>query len=150
MRRATKACLRWIDCSCVVVDESIFTAAQRPACTAIRLLRASQWLDNAADYLERAGFHLQDTQLSLALAPEEGRGIPQLLSEAVQQWLDAESRLAAARDQLEFLMAEVVDARPVIAARRPAAARWYLRYCPAPPSNRTWVLLLPRRRPGRY
>jgi len=156
MRRATKACLGWIDCSCRVLEESSRIGTQRPFATTVQLLRVSRWLAAAAAHLQRAEIRLQDTQQSLALAPEEGRGAPEMVIAATQQWVAATSRLLAAQDRLEVLMAEVlrsaqegaVDPRPVLPTRRPAAARWFLRYCPLPPSNRIRILLQRRRRPA--
>ncbi|HEY6137307.1 MAG TPA: hypothetical protein VI670_06040 [Thermoanaerobaculia bacterium] len=155
MRRATEASLGWIDCSCVVLDESSRTAAQRPIYTTMQLLRVSAWVDAAVDHIERAGFRLQDTQQSLLLAPEEGRGASQMVGDAVQELIAATRWILEIQEWLEILMAEVVrsiaegvvDPRPVLPAPRPARTRWYLRYCPAPPSNRIWVLLRRRRRP---
>ncbi|HEY6138202.1 MAG TPA: hypothetical protein VI670_10610 [Thermoanaerobaculia bacterium] len=157
MQRATEACLRWINCSCAVIDEAILIVARRPVFTTMRLLRACQWLDRATDQLERAGCRLRDTQRSLARAPEEGGAVPQIVCEAAQQWSAAASRLLATHDQLALLLSEVLqwameggfDIRPVIAASRPAAPRWYLRYCRVQPSNRIRLLLQRRRRPAR-
>ena len=122
----------------------------------MQLLRVSRWLDVAVAQLERAGFCLQDTERSLLLAPEEGEGAPRMVCEAARQLIDAAIRILATQERLEILMAEalrsvtegVVDPRPVVPAPRPAAARWYLRYCPAPPSNRIRILLQRRRRPA--
>ena len=156
MRRATKAGLGWIGCSCVVIEEASRNGAHRPFYTTVQLLRASRWLGIAAARLERAGIRLQDTHQSLALAPEEGQGAPEMVFVATQQWIIATARLLAAQSQFDMLMAEVypsakngvVDPRPIVAAPRPARMRWFLRYCPPLPSNRIRILLQRRRRPA--
>jgi len=157
MRRATGASLGNIDCSCRVIETTRRFAAQRPFYATIQLLRVSRWLDRAAVQLWRAESRLRDTTESLMLEPQDGGGAPERIFEATQQWIVASARLAATSEQLNVLMAEVlqwakegvVDPRPAVAAPRPAAARWFLRYCPPLPSDRIWVLLQRRRRPAR-
>ena len=139
-----------------MLDESFRIVAQRPIYATRQVLRVSVWLDAAVDRLERAGFRLQDTQQRLLLAPEEGRGAPEMVCKAARQLIDAMTRLLEIQEQLEILMAEVVrnvkegnvDPRPVIDPPRPAAVHWYLRYCPPRPSNRIQLLLQRRRRPA--
>ncbi|HEY6136875.1 MAG TPA: hypothetical protein VI670_03840 [Thermoanaerobaculia bacterium] len=139
-----------------MIEESSRIATQRPFATTVQLLRVSRWLAAATAHLRRAEIRLQDTQQSLALAPEEGRGAPEMVFAATQQWIVATARLLAAQDRLEMVMAEVlrsakagvVDPRPAMPAPRPAAARWFLRYCPSPPGNRIRILLQRRRRPA--
>jgi len=154
VRRATNAGLGWIDCSRVVLEESFRIVSRRPVYAAGQVLRVSVWLDAAVARFERAGVRLQETHQSLALAPEEDRGAPEMVCEAARQLIVATTRLLEIQEQLEILMAEVVrnveegnvDPRPVIAAPRPPAAHWYLRYCPPLPGNRIQLLLQRRRR----
>jgi len=131
-------------------------AAQRPFYATVRLLRVGRWIARATAQLARAQSRLHDTTESIERAPHEGWGAPEQVFEATQQWIVAASRLAVTSELLNALMAEVlqyakegvVDPRPVVAPPRPAAARWYLRYCPPPPSNRIRILLQRRRRPA--
>ena len=157
MRRATGASLRNIDCSLRAIEATSRFAAQRPFYATVKLVRVGRWIARATAQLGRARSRLHDTLESIERAPHEGWGAPGPMFEATQQWIVAASRLAVTSELLEALMAEVlryakegvVDPRPVVATPRPAAARWFLRYCPPLPSGRIQILLQRRRRPAR-
>jgi hypothetical protein len=154
-RRAIDASLRRIDCSCRVIDASERFGGRRPVQAADQLQRVFHWLADAATQLDRAQIRLRDTSECIESAPECAAGAPLPMMSAILHWIDAAGRLTAVSERLGDTstglvavakVAQPSDFRPVIAAPRPAAARWFLWYCPSHPSDRIRVLLKRRRR----
>jgi hypothetical protein len=155
VRRAIDASLRRIEGSCRLIEASERFGGRRPLQAADQLQRASGWLADAATQLQRAQVLLNDTTRCMESAPERAAGAPVPVMKAILHWIDAAGRLTAVSDHLQDTSTRLVasantaqpsDFRPVIVPPRPAAARWFLQYCPSRPGDRIQQLLNRRRR----
>jgi hypothetical protein len=155
VRRAIDASLRKIEGSGRVIDAAERFGGTKPLQAVDQLQRVSCWLADAAAQLQRAQLRLNDTTRCMESAPERAGGSPVPVMDAILQWIDAAGRLTAVSEHLQETSAQLVavakaaqpsDFRPVIVAPRPAAARWFLQYCPSRPSDRIQQLLERRRR----
>ena len=156
-RRAIDASLRRIEGSGRVIEAAERFGRRRPLQAAGQLHRASCWLADAAAQLQRAQLRLNDTTQCIESAPERAAGAPVPVMYTILHWIDAAGRLTAVSDHLSDTSTRLVaiaktaqpsDFRPVIVPPRPAAARWFLQYCPSRPSDRIQQLLRRRRRPA--
>ncbi|HEU4887456.1 MAG TPA: hypothetical protein VFV49_06195, partial [Thermoanaerobaculia bacterium] len=101
LRRAIDCSLRLIDGSRKVAEASERTAAERRGRTSRELCRASGWLARAAERLERAAFDLGQTNLAILDAPERAGGVPALILDETQRWLEAAQHLSSVSEQLD-------------------------------------------------
>jgi hypothetical protein len=107
LRRAIDKSRQLIERSRQVVEESARSTAADRRGRAVRMSRdfhrASGWLVDAVQRLQRAAGDLGETNESMLLAVERAGRVPGLLMEATGRWVETARELALVSNQLEEL-----------------------------------------------
>ena len=128
LHRAVRSSQRLISLARTAIAAARAMGKRRPLWAARQLQRASRWLMDAADLLDRATYAMQEVNASLAHIETFDTFVPERLAEDARRMLDAAGDLNLATIQLDVAVANalllersgyVADERPAIKAPPP-------------------------------